>query len=126
MTIPITIETVKEQGGTWLVNDSITVPKDESNDFCKAVNEWIANGGVVASQFTDAEIIAKAQVDAKAKRTPELEYADHQQNILLDAGQPPSAAWSAYRASLRDMTTNPLWATDPTAVVDAIIATRPS
>lgn len=69
--------------------------------------------------------LASFQQKAKSKRDPELEYADHQQNILLDAGQPPSAAWSAYRIALRDITKDVAWATDPIAVVGAIIATRP-
>lgn len=54
------IETVKDFGSTYLVNDSLNIPKDSNNSHYKLVLKWIDQGGVVEPRFTDEELLANA------------------------------------------------------------------
>jgi hypothetical protein len=44
------IETVKELELNYLVNDTISVPKDSSNRDCRKVEAWITGGGIVEQE----------------------------------------------------------------------------
>ena len=60
------IQKVKEFENIYLVNDSISIPKDDSNKDYKEVLEWIAEGNTPDPEFTEAEILQNAK-DAKIK-----------------------------------------------------------
>ena len=65
------------------------------------------------------------QQDARNRRASEWPIARDGFNNAVDRGL-STQAWQDYRVALRDMTADSVWATDPTAVIDTIIATRPS
>lgn len=41
------IETVKDNGDVFIINDQFFVPKDIKNRHYKAIQKWVAEGGVV-------------------------------------------------------------------------------
>ena len=60
------INTVKIQGDGYLVNGSMSVPKVDGNRHYEEVKQFIADGGVVEPEFTDAELAQQIE-DAKPK-----------------------------------------------------------
>jgi hypothetical protein len=66
------IETVKQQNNGWLVDGNKSVPNDERNSDCQAVLQWIADGGIVEDEFTQAELDQKAIDDNNATVQAEL------------------------------------------------------
>ena len=54
------IETVKDFGSNYLVNDSLNIPKDSNNSHYELVLKWIDQGGIVEPRFTDEELLANA------------------------------------------------------------------
>ena len=70
------IETVKEFESSYLVNDSISVPKDSSNRDCVQVEQWILDGGEVEQE----DLVQKAK-DAKCAEICTL----RDQKILEDS-----------------------------------------
>ena len=69
--------------------------------------------------------ISAAQTKARQQRELQWPIARDGFNDALDRGN-PTQGWQDYRVALRDMTKDPIWSTDPIAVVDTIIATRPT
>ncbi len=59
------IQTVKMQANGWLVNGSMSVPASAGNRHTQMVQDWIAEGGVVEPEFTQAELDAQAEEAAK-------------------------------------------------------------
>jgi len=57
------INTVKELQNSYLVNDSMTVPKDSTNSDYKKVQDWIAEGNKPDPEFTPAELLQNAKQD---------------------------------------------------------------
>jgi hypothetical protein len=57
------IETVKDLQNSYLVNGSITVPKDPSNSDCQKVQKWIAEGNKPDPEFTPVELLQNAKND---------------------------------------------------------------
>lgn len=57
------INTVKELENSYLVNDSITVPKDAGNSDYQKVQDWIAEGNTPDPEFTEAELLQNAKDD---------------------------------------------------------------
>lgn len=55
------INTVKELQNSYLVNDSMTVPKDSTNSDYKKVQDWIAEGNKPDPEFTPAELLQNAK-----------------------------------------------------------------
>lgn len=53
------IETVKQQGSGYLVNNKIHVPNSPSNMDYWDIQEWINNGGIVEPEFTPEESAEK-------------------------------------------------------------------
>lgn len=54
------IKTVKQIKDIFLVNGSISVPNDANNKDYRAVQNWIAEGGQVSPEFSDAELLENA------------------------------------------------------------------
>jgi hypothetical protein len=57
------IEKVKDFTEYYLVNDSISVPKNSENKDYREVVFWIENGGIVEPKFTDEELIIKIKLE---------------------------------------------------------------
>tara|TARA_Y100001973_G_scaffold106528_2_gene185042 strand:+ start:15666 stop:16178 length:513 start_codon:yes stop_codon:yes gene_type:complete len=57
------IETVIDQGGSYLVNESIAVPKSSPGWMLQAVNQWIDDGNTPDYPLREAVERAKAEVD---------------------------------------------------------------
>lgn len=57
------INTVKDLQNSYLVNNSISVPKDSSNSDYQAVQKWIAEGNKPDPEFTPAELLQNAKND---------------------------------------------------------------
>ena len=63
------INTVKTQGDNYLVNGSMAVPRADGNKDYEAVKQFIADGGIVEPEFTDAELLEQA----KASKLQQIE-----------------------------------------------------
>jgi len=63
------IEIVKELQNSYLINNSITVPKDPSNSEYNRIQEWIAEGNTPEPEFTSEELLQ----NAKDSKTAEIE-----------------------------------------------------
>lgn len=60
---------VKEHGkDLYILNDSITVPKEDGNVKYEAIKQWIANGNIPEIEFTDKELEEKELQSQKEKR----------------------------------------------------------
>jgi len=57
------IETVKDLENSYLINNSILVPKDSSNSDYQKVQKWIAEGNKPDPEFTPAELLQNAKND---------------------------------------------------------------
>jgi hypothetical protein len=62
------IETVKQTQNGYLINNSTFVPNDPSNTDYQAVEEWIAEGGVVEPEFSLNELKIKKIAEVKSAR----------------------------------------------------------
>jgi len=51
---------------SYLVNNSTSVPNEQTNRHFKEIQEWIAQGNTPAPQYTDEELIAQ-EIEAKRK-----------------------------------------------------------
>jgi len=63
------IQTVKDLGDNYLINDSISVPKDSSNREYKKVTAWLENNDLSSLYTTD---------ELKAKHITEIKYQAYQ------------------------------------------------
>lgn len=61
------INTVKELENSYLVNNSINVPKSAGNSDYQKVQEWIAEGNTPDPEFTEAELLQNAKDAKKAE-----------------------------------------------------------
>jgi len=86
------IETVKIQGDGYLVNGTMSVPKADGNKDYEAVKKWIADGGIVGSEFNSEELFIQA-VDQKSIDigkdfdTSELVPVEHLGNIFIGGSE---------------------------------------
>lgn len=73
----MTIETVKQLVSGYLLNGVSFVPNDENNSDYQRIQTWILEGGVVAPQFSDEELLAaeQARLVALTKRLRDLANA---------------------------------------------------
>ena len=55
------IESIKKQGGGWLVNNNKSVPNDLRNTDCQEVLAYIEGGGTVEDEFTPQELAQHEQ-----------------------------------------------------------------
>ena len=62
------INTIKQKQSGYLVNNSISVPNDSANSDYQAVQEWIAEGGVVEPEFSLDELKIKKIAEVKSAR----------------------------------------------------------
>ena len=78
------IETVKDLQNSYLVNGSITVPKDPSNSDYQRVQKWIAQGNTPDPEFTDEELLE----NAVNRKLEELEgyYNSEEARTVIIAG----------------------------------------
>ena len=60
------INTVKIQGEGYLVNGTMSVPKADGNRDYEEVKQFIADGGIVEPEFTDAELLLKAKASMES------------------------------------------------------------
>ena len=67
------ISSVKLMSGSYLINNSISVPQDQANSDYQAIQKWIAEGGVVEKE----DLLAKA----KLKKIAEIKSIRDQKNI---------------------------------------------
>ena len=61
------IETVKQTQSGYVVNSVLFVPNDEGNRDYQSIQKWIAEGGVVAPEYTPEELLAKAKAAKKTE-----------------------------------------------------------
>lgn len=91
------IETTKQTQNGYLVNDSISVPNDPTNSDYQAIQEWIANGGIVQPEFTEEELLKNAR-DKKLKELTDYYNSDECwmykiQSAALKASITKTAEW---------------------------------
>jgi hypothetical protein len=55
------ISNVKHTTGGYIVNTQFFIPHDEANKDYQDIAVWIANGGIVAPEFTNAELLQNAK-----------------------------------------------------------------
>lgn len=84
------IETVKIQGDGYLVNGTLFVPKVDGNRHYEEVKQFIADGGIVADEFTPEELEAMQLAEevrlakiAKEKALDELQITH--ETVAYDA-----------------------------------------
>lgn len=109
--------------GKNLPSGAIEITDDQLAEYNKGGRVWDFTLSDFVLEPVDVTL-AKAQDKAKKLRESEWHRIKIAINILEDKGL-DAQLLRAYRVSLRDMTLDPLWLTDPIAVADAIIATRP-
>ena len=85
---------VKIQGQCYLVNDEMTVPKDNGNKEYELVKQWILEGNTPEPEFTEEEL-AKQELDRqiaediairKQSMFDGLEYNGYQVSLTKDDG----------------------------------------
>lgn len=59
------IKSVKIQGECYLVNESIGVPRDNSNLEYKLIKEWLDEGNIPDPEFTEVELQAQAKAEVE-------------------------------------------------------------
>lgn len=113
------IQTVKHQGNGFLVNGSMSVPNDPANRHYQMIQEFIANGGVVDPEFTDAELLAQqkqqALIQAKA------EYDTGIKQLIGDVPYTEIASWDKQEAEARAVLAD---ANVATPFIDALRVSR--
>ena len=62
------IQKIKQTKNGYLVNESTFVPNDPYNTDYQAVQEWIAEGGVVEPEFSLDELKIKKIAEVKSAR----------------------------------------------------------
>lgn len=120
----IQIDPTEDVAGIAKAAGSSDFRYDSGNLICDDV-EQDALDLALSNYSPAAHAISDVQTKARQKRELEWPIARDGFNDALDRGL-STQAWQDYRVALRDMTADPLWSTDPIAVVDAIIATRPT
>jgi hypothetical protein len=65
------IETVKQTKNGYKLNSVSDIPNDSANTDYQAVQEWIANGGIVEPEFNDQELFEQAK-EAKKHAIEEI------------------------------------------------------
>ena len=85
---------VKIQGQCYLVNDEMTVPKDNGNKEYELVKQWLSDGNIPEPEFTEEEL-AKQELDRqiaediairKQSMFDGLEYNGYQVSLTKDDG----------------------------------------
>ena len=97
----MTISTVKLQDSGWTVNGTMSVPNDPANRDCQDVLAWIAEGNTPDSQFTDAEIAAKAQAETNATHQAYLDSTDWYVTRHAETAETVPADVTTLRAAAR-------------------------
>lgn len=77
------ITKVKDLGNSYLLNDSISVPKAAGNYHYQAIQEWIANGGTMEPEFTLAELKAKKLAELNSYHFSSTEIRSAKINNVL-------------------------------------------
>ena len=71
------IKSVKIQGNGYLLNGSMSVPQANGNREYELIKEWLAEGNVPESEFTEEEL-AKQEINAKVQEAKQyLQSTDH-------------------------------------------------
>ena len=78
------INTIKIQGDGYLVNGTMSVPKADGNKDYEEVKQFIADGGVVEPEFTDAELLDQAK--ASKLQQIEADYIASEEQAVTVAG----------------------------------------
>ena len=120
----ITIDPKEDVAGIATVAGASSYRYDNGQLICDDITQGALDAALVTYNPAN-HAISQAMAAARELREAEWEIARDGFNDAFDRGL-PTQAWQDYRVALRDMTKNPLWSTDPIAVVDAIIATRPT
>lgn len=119
------IETVKEIQDIYLINSSISVPKDPKNKYFQEVIDWIASGGIVQPEFTDEELLQKAKDIKKLEINKQRDEAIDK-DVLHTVGESDyyfqrsitaQLAWINAAQTMDDIVVNS-WITASNAVVD--------
>ena len=97
------IQTVKIQGQSYLLNDTMSVPKADGNSEYELIKQWLQEGNTPEPEFTEEEILTQKQNEFRAERDKLLVEADIEINKLTDVGL-DSTEWRVYRQELRDST----------------------
>jgi len=87
------INTVKIQENGWLVNGSMSVSNDKGNRHYQEVQDWIANGGIVEPEFTDAEV---ATQQAQAITNAISQHLDKQAQVLRYDNMMSARSYAGY------------------------------
>ena len=80
------IETVKELELVYLINNSISIPKNPENRDYRKVQQWIADGGIVEPEFTTAEKIQNKIDELTSSRRSYLNSTDWRCLRFVDVG----------------------------------------
>ena len=71
------IKTVKIQGNGYLLNGSMSVPQANGNREYELIKEWLAQGNVPETEFTEEEL-AQQVIKAKVQEAKQyLQATDH-------------------------------------------------
>lgn len=72
----IDVFSVKDQGDTFLLNGSLSVPKNPSNIEFQAISRWMSKGNIPEPQYTEEELRRLALEDIEAQADEELRATD--------------------------------------------------
>lgn len=97
------IQTIKELENSYLVNNSITVPKSEGNRDYQLVKQWIAEGNTPDPEFTDAEFLENAKNNKINICREYLRDSDWYSQRHADTGQPYPEEVRQKRADARSI-----------------------
>ncbi len=97
------ITTVKDNGNNYKVNDGqFFIPKENGRkDDIKAVQQWIAEGGVVEPRFSLAEILELKIISKIESRKAYLNSTDWKVIKAIDESRPYSEEEKSKRAQAR-------------------------
>ena len=80
------IITVKIQQNGYLLNGTMNVPKADGNKEYELIKEWIAEGNTPEPEFTEEELQAKAEAEAKVEALAYLASTDWHIVRFMDSG----------------------------------------
>jgi hypothetical protein len=115
------IEKIKEFEQTYLVNDSISVPKNSENSDYQKIQQWIANGGIVEQE----DLLTKAKLEKVAKiksirDQKNIEPITNYKAFLIDENGNTTSQESNFVFYTNRHQSNP--ASDPEAIISRAIA----
>jgi hypothetical protein len=100
------ITSVKDLNETFLLNESIFVPKAEDNRDYQLVLQWIADGNTPEPQFTQAELDAQVLVASIAEALQYLKDTDFYYARFLETNEAVPAEVVAERIAKRTLLRN--------------------